>query len=182
MSEKNMEICSLVKEKNGSFSIILECPGGKVMPDVLEVMPELIKNNGVKIHITTSQKFMIMDLDEYSSKKVLSLLGNIGVTLKKSRDISQAQVCVGKPYCILGLQETFPFAKYLYDKVARIQMLPKLKVGISGCPACCSWANLTDIGFVGTKKGFRLFIGGHGGYKPKIGIDMGRVDSFGAFG
>ncbi len=174
-----MKVCSLVEEHDGSFSIILECPGGKITPDIVEIIPELVKSNGADIHLTTSQKMMIMDLNEQTSKEVLAILENAGVTLKKGRDMSQAMVCVGKPYCRLALQETFPFAEYLYKEIARIPILPKLKVGISGCPACCAWTNLADIGFMGIKKGFRMFIGGHGGYKPKIGIDVGRVVSYG---
>lgn len=179
MAEDNSKpVPGLMQKKDGSFSITLESVAGCVSAEILEEIAKIARRNGAKIRVTTAQKIMILDLNRDSGIKAIESLEAIGGLVRKARDISQAMVCVGKPYCPLGLQETLPLSEYLYKEVARIKIPPKLKTAIAGCAACCSWANLVDIGFVGAGGGFKVLIGGHGGYKPRVGIEIGRISSF----
>jgi len=168
-------VAGLMAKKDGSFGILIECPGGFVNVDILEKILEISRKHEARVHLTTSQKIMLLDLNKEAGVEAISLIEEAGGKIKKTVDISQAMTCIGKPHCPLSFQETLPLAEYLYSETARIKIPPKLKVGISGCPACCSWANLVDIGFVGSKSGFKVLIAGHGGYKPKVGIEIGKI-------
>ncbi len=168
----------LVPQKDGSFAIYVEvpkgaCPTAKDFQSLAQMMNEL----KCKVHITTAQKLMILDLDEERGKKALEYLAETNLYAKTALDLSQPRVCVGKPYCKLALQETFPLSETMMEKLAREPIARKIKVGIAGCPACCSWANVLDIGFVGVKSGFQVFIGGHGGARAKVGEKMGLITS-----
>ncbi len=178
MSSSNSDtVAGLMAKNDGSYGILIECPGGIVNPEILEGVLKISRKHNAKAHLTTSQKIMILDLDKEAGIEAISLIEQAGGTIKKTVDISQAMTCVGKPYCSFSLQETLPLAEYLYKEIARTQIPPKLKVAIAGCPACCSWANLVDVGFVGTKGGFKVLIGGHGGYKPTPGTEIGKIST-----
>ncbi len=163
-------IPGLVPQKDGSFAIFVEVPNGACLnSNDLKALSKLIDDLSCKVHITTAQKLMILDLNEETGKKALEILSNTNLYAKTARDISQPRVCVGRPYCKFALQETFSFSDEIIEKIGRQQIAKKLRVGIAGCPACCSWANILDVGFVGVKSGFQVFIGGHGGVRPTPG-------------
>ncbi|NDY43255.1 hypothetical protein G3N55_10430 [Dissulfurirhabdus thermomarina] len=174
-SERTSPAPGLVVQKDGSLALSLEFAGGLVSPEVLEAAAAVARRHGALLHLTTAQKLMVLGLDDRSGPAAMEALEAAGAVVRKARDISQARVCVGKPYCPLALQETLPAARLLYERAARHPIPPKMKVGIAGCPACCSWANVMDLGFVGLRSGFKVMLGGHGGYRPRPGVDIGRV-------
>ncbi len=49
------------------------------------------------------------------------------------------------------------------------RLLPsKLKIGVSGCARNCSSSFLSDLGFIGTWRGWMVFFGGNGARRPRI--------------
>lgn len=44
----------------------------------------------------------------------------------------------------------------------------KFKIGVSGCPNSCADSWIRDIGLIGTKKGWKVVVGGNGGRNPRI--------------
>lgn len=177
MKNQEQPTPGLVPQKDGSVAISIECPNGLMTPKVLDVVREISERFNSRVHLTTAQKMMLLDLSPDEGKVALDLLDKTGITVRKTRDLSQPKVCVGKPFCPLALQETFPLGEYLYKEVARIPIPPKMKIAVSGCPACCSWANLADVGFMGLRSGFRVLIGGHGGSRPVVGEKLCMVTS-----
>ncbi len=171
-------IPGLIPQKDGSFAIYVEVPRG-ACPEAsdLKALAEMMEELKCKVHLTTAQKFLILDLTEETGKKALDIISKTNLYAKTALDLSQPRVCVGKPYCKLALQETFPLAQELMDKLAREPIARKIKVAVAGCPASCSWANMVDVGFVGVKSGFQVYIGGHGGARPNIGENMGKITS-----
>jgi NAD(P)H-nitrite reductase large subunit len=167
----------LMIQRDGSYALTVECPNGIVTPKIIEAVSRITKDMGITTHLTTAQKIMLLGLNQKTGQRAIELLEEAGASIRKARDISQPRVCVGKPYCTLALQETFPLGEYIYKELARTPIPPKLKVGVAGCPACCSWANMMDIGFSGRKNGFVVILGGHGGSRPKIGQEAGRISS-----
>ncbi len=167
----------LVPQKDGSFAIFVEVPNGACLePNDLKTLAGMMEELGCRVHVTTAQKLMILDLkNEESGKRALDILSGTRLYSKTALDLSQPRVCVGKPYCKLALQETFSLAETIMERLAREPIARKMKVGVAGCPACCSWANILDVGFVGVKSGYQVFIGGHGGARPVIGEKMGLV-------
>ncbi len=174
----NLTPQGLMPQKNGTYAITIECPNGLVAPHVLDAITGIARDLGAIVHLTTAQKIMMLDLGEAEGKQALTLLDAAGVPVRKARDISQPRVCVGRPYCTLALQETFPLGEHLYRECARIPIPPKIKVAVSGCPAGCSWPNCVDLGFVGVKSGFIVMLGGHGGARPAVGEEIGRISTY----
>ncbi len=169
-------IPGLIPQKDGSWAISIELPGAQIQAQVLSVLANLAEKGAI-IHPTTAQKIMILGLEEETAKHALSLLEEAGAMIRKSGKSLQPRTCVGLPYCKLALQETLRFSQALYEAFPAEDLPHKLKVGVSGCPACCSWANLLDLGFVGVRSGFKVYVGGKGGYKPTLGSYLTAVSS-----
>lgn len=171
------KIPGLVQKNNGSFGFTVECPNGFITDQILQASYEACTKFHCRVHITTAQKLMFLDLKEESGIKAMEMLEKAGASIRKTRDLSQARVCVGKPYCKFGQQNSLELSQLLYDELARMPTPPKLKYAVSGCLACCAWSNLMDLGFAGVKSGYRVIIGGHGGFRPTPGIEIGKVQT-----
>jgi NAD(P)H-nitrite reductase large subunit len=60
----------------------------------------------------------------------------------------------------------------LLDEAFRDQTFPaKIKIGVSGCPRCCSDSHTRDIGIVATPTGWTVFFGGNAGTRPRF-VDL----------
>ncbi|MEZ0329096.1 MAG: hypothetical protein ABWK15_06010 [Dissulfuribacterales bacterium] len=168
-------IPGLIPQKDGSVALTIECLNGCISPEQLTEIAHIARDAKAIIHLTMAQKVMLLGMSEEAGIKALQVLDEAGFSVRKARDLSQPRVCVGKPFCKLALQDTFSLGEYLYKELARTPIPPKLKVAVSGCPAACSWANCMDLGFVGIKSGYIVMIGGHGGAKPRAGVELCRI-------
>ncbi len=166
----------LIPQKDGSFAISIELPEGKISASVLKVLSRLAEE-GAFVHPTTAQKIMILGLTEEKALKALKELEGAGAQIRKSGKSLQPRTCVGLPWCKLALQETFPLALAIYKAFPQEDLPHKFKIGVAGCPACCSWANILDLGFVGVRGGFKVYLGGKGGYKPTEGTYLTKVEN-----
>ena len=85
------------------------------------------------------------------------------------KDIGKKQDEVLSP---VKLQELVPLPPP-YDKLDEQppwkELPAKAKLGISGCPLCCSEGFVRDFGAFGKKSGWTVSFGGHAGQKPRIG-------------
>ena len=71
--------------------------------------------------------------------------------------------------CKYGKQDSIGLARS-FDELFKDQVFPaKVKIGVSGCPRCCSESHIRDIGVIGTSKGWMVFFGGNGGTRPRFG-------------
>ena len=57
----------------------------------------------------------------------------------------------------------------LNEKYHGMEMPQKLKIAVSGCPNQCAESQVRDIGLVGSKDGWKLYVGGNVGRNPRIG-------------
>ncbi len=168
-------IPGLNPQKDGSFAMQMEVPNGNLRPDIIKALQEVSAIPGITVHITTAQKIMFLGMDVDSGRDIMAMMEAAGASIRKGGTLSHARTCVGKPWCKYAWRHTFELGDYLYANVGRELTAPKMKIGISGCPACCSWANIMDLGFVGVKSGWKVFVGGHGGALPCFGTELTRV-------
>ncbi|MFV0529689.1 MAG: (4Fe-4S)-binding protein [Lachnospiraceae bacterium] len=81
--------------------------------------------------------------------------------------------------CQYGLIDTFAIAKEIHERFFigyQDTALPhKFKIAVGGCPNNCVKPSLNDIGVVGHKNGYRIFIGGRWGRQYSIGQPLTRI-------
>ena len=156
-------------QTNGSYAITLEFASGLVAGPLLDAINRIVIKEGARIHLTTSQKIMILDLSEKSAGRAREILNELGANYKFPKQVYQPRVCVGSTYCKLGLADTLRFGERIYENYAHVDIPYKIKIGVSGCRASCAHSTLADIGFIGRKKGYCVYVGGKSGINPKIG-------------
>ncbi|AEH44006.1 nitrite and sulphite reductase 4Fe-4S region [Thermodesulfatator indicus DSM 15286] len=166
----------LIPQKDGSVAISFELPQAQVSAEILQVLAELAREGAI-IHPTTAQKIMILRLDEEKALDALKRLEKAGAFIRKAGKSLQPRTCVGLPFCKIALKETFPLSEAIWEAFPAEELPHKFKVAVAGCPACCCWANTVDLGFVGVREGYKILVGGKGGYKPKAATYLTTVSS-----
>lgn len=131
-----------------------------VTPSILEAISGIVESEGAWLHLTISQKLMILDFSEQSALRAREILEGSGAKFKFPKQVYQPRVCVGSRYCNLGLVNTHPFGERIYEKYSGLDIPYKIKIGVGGCPASYAHSTLADIGFIGRKSGYKVFVGG----------------------
>lgn len=156
-------------QADGSYALTLEFASGLISPAILEALNRTVQEEGARLHLTTSQKLMVLDLSSESAHRVGELLKSKGAGFKFPKQVYQPRVCVGSKYCKLGLVDTLEFGERIYERYSGLEIPYKIKIGVSGCRASCSHSTLADIGFIGRKSGYTIYVGGKSGINPVMG-------------
>ncbi len=162
-----------LKQKDGSYAVVFD----KVVltPSDLKRIAEALEKHGAKIvKFSESQRMVVVGIDP---KRIEELCRDAGVSLAPAvgRVIRSVKFCPGSLLCALGLQDTIGLAEKL-KKFEGMDVPDKLKIAIAGCPNSCTEPAVRDIGLMGTKKGFKIFVGGSAGRKPRIGWFLTEVE------
>jgi len=156
----------MIKQRDGSYAVVLDL--ALVTPSDLKRLSEVLEKYGVKlIKFSESQRMVIVGL---SPDKIGEFCNEANVKLAPAtgRVIRSVKFCPGNTLCVNGLQNTIELAEKL-KKFEGMELPDKMKIAISGCPNSCTEPAVRDIGLMGTKNGFKIFIGGSAGRKPRIG-------------
>ena len=160
---------AILQTDKKTYAIAPHIPAGVATPEILRKIADVAeKYNAGAIKVTTAQRIAIVGLAAEDVPKAWEDLGMdpghaAGVCVRNIK------VCPGSTFCKRGLQETLELGVQL-DKIYHGMPLPsKFKIGVAGCPNKCTDSVTTDLGFMGTSKGYHLYVGGNGGIKPRLG-------------
>ncbi|HKL83802.1 MAG TPA: NAD(P)/FAD-dependent oxidoreductase [Desulfobacter sp.] len=169
MSEENPLPPSAILQRDGkTFAARITPPSGKLSARDLEKMAELVRVYEVPmVKLTSGQRIAFYGL---SREKIHALCD----AMPFRTGGHYVQACPGTTWCKFGKQDAMGLAQILEGKWGSVPTPAKIKLGISGCTFCCAESRLRDIGFIGTPKGWRMFVGGNSGMKPRIGDELAR--------
>jgi NAD(P)H-nitrite reductase large subunit len=120
------------------------------------------------LKITSGQRIALVGLEPEDVQKVIGELGPLAKP-ETAPCVKFVQACLGTDMCRFGNQDSIGFARAV-DEQFKDQAFPaKIKIGVSGCPRCCSESHTRVIGIMGTNKGWTVFFGGNGGTRPRFG-------------
>ena len=153
-----------------SKHVTILCTGGLIEPETMKTITSVATKYNLTLYMTTAQNLRLLGATEENIDSITQELLVLRLNLKAPGKYPSPKVCVGMPFCNLGLADTF----LLSDRIVSLygdktEVKPKYKISISGCPASCGGSKLADIGIVATRGGFDLYVGGKGGALPKIG-------------
>lgn len=81
--------------------------------------------------------------------------------------------------CQYGLIDTFAVSKEIHERFYigyhNVALPHKFKIGIGGCPNSCIKPSLNDLGVMGWRNGFKVFIGGRWGKKHTEGRALDKI-------
>lgn len=156
------------KATTASLTILL--PAGRVPHALLSKVNELARQYQLEIYCSTAQNMRLLGIKEEDVAEIKSQLAAVGAQFKGPGKFPIPRVCIGDVDCKMGKTDPAKLSSLIIDRFqGRTNVKPKFKIAVSGCTFSCSGATLTDIGIVGTPKGYDIYVGGKGGPFPKAG-------------
>lgn len=149
--------------------------GGLIAPRMMADINSVAVKYNLTLYLTTAQNLRLLGATEENEAVIKKELTGLGVPVKAAGRFPKPKVCVGRPYCMLGVTDTFSLADKIMARYGdRSGVKPKFKIAVSGCPACCGGSMIADIGIVATRKGYDLYVGGKGGPFPKMAVKVAK--------
>lgn len=169
-TDRDMLEKGAILQRDGTYAIAPHLPGGLITdPEILIRLAETAKKyNCPALKVTSSQRIALVGLKKENLDAAWQDLGikpgaAIGLCVRS------VKFCPGTSFCKLGLQDSVGLGTQIDEKYHGMTLPSKFKIGISGCPNQCMDSMMIDFGAVGLPKGFRVYVGGNGGMKPRMG-------------
>ncbi len=159
---------AVIQRDRETYAIVPHIAGGICTPDILRKIADVAEKYGAKaIKATGAQRLAIVGLKEEALDDVWKDLG-MDPAAAVGMCVRSIKFCPGTTFCRLAQQDAVGMGMKL-DKLYHGYNLPsKFKIGVSGCPNCCADSWVRDIGLIGTKKGWKIVVGGNSGSRPRI--------------
>ena len=160
---------ALLQRDGITYAVTTRIPAGIVTPEQLETIASVGRKYHVPIlKITSGQRILLAGLEPEDVQRVIADLGPLAKP-ETAPCVKFVQACLGTDMCKYGKQDSIGLARAI-DHQFKDQTFPaKIKIGVSGCPRCCSESHTRDIGIVATPNGWTVFFGGNAGTRPRFG-------------
>jgi nitrite reductase (NADH) large subunit len=165
-------------QKDGTFSVIPEMPGGVCTPGELRRIAEVAEKYHVPlVKLTGGQRIDLVGIAKNDLPGVWRELGMpAGYAWAKSYRTCKS--CIGEDYCRFGLGDSMGLAKKIERRYRGLDTPGKLKLATAGCPRNCSEALVKDVGAVAVEGGkWEIYVGGAAGSHIRKGDLLCVVDS-----
>lgn len=164
-----------ILQRDGTYAIAPHIPGGVItdfslLANILDVAK---KYNCAAMKVTSSQRIALVGLQEEDIDAAWQDL-NIKPGAAIGLCVRSIKFCPGTTFCKRGQQDSVGLGGKLDEKYHGMTLPSKFKIGISGCPNMCMDSMMIDFGAVGMSKGFKVYVGGNGGRKPRFGKLLGQ--------
>lgn len=173
MSEKKQDLPeqgAIVQRDGETYALTPRIPCGLITDfSLLRRLADAAERHGARaIKLTSAQRLAVIGLREEAIAAFWQDAGFVpGVA--SGLCIRGIKACPGSQYCRFGQQDALATGLRIEERYAHLAMPNKFKISVSGCPFDCAEAQVRDVGAIGTKKGFRLYVGGAVGASPRVG-------------
>lgn len=168
MKKDILEKGAILQRDRETYAIAPHIPGGFTDTATLRKICDVADKYGLTLKITSAQRIAMFGVKEGELDAVWTDLAEepgaaIGLCVRSIR------ICPGTQQCKRAVLDSASLGLKL-DKIYHAMELPnKMKMGISGCLLACAESGVKDIGIVGHNKGWRIFVGGNAGPRPRLG-------------
>ncbi|MFB9184404.1 nitrite reductase large subunit NirB [Dactylosporangium sucinum] len=156
-------------QRNGTYSVVPRIPGGEITPEKLIVIGEVARDFNLYTKITGGQR---IDLLGARVEQLPAIWGRLVAAGFESghaygKALRTVKSCVGSTWCRYGVQDSVGLAVELELRYRGLRAPHKIKSAVSGCARECAEAKGKDFGIIATDKGWNLYVGGNGGFRPR---------------
>jgi len=165
-------------QKDGTFSVIPQIPGGITSPAQLRRIAEVAETYQVPlVKLTGGQRIDLLGIKKDDLPHVWRDLGMpSGHAYGKAYRTCKS--CVGTDFCRFGLGDSTALALKVEGRFKGLESPGKMKLATAGCPRNCSEAYVKDIGFVAIEGGqWGIYFGGAAGAHVRKGDLLCAVDN-----
>jgi nitrite reductase (NADH) large subunit len=165
-------------QKDGTFSVIPEMPGGVCTPAELIRIGEVAAKYDVPlVKLTGGQRIDLVGVPKDKLPEVWRDLG-MPAGYAWSKSYRTCKSCIGIDFCRFGLGDSIALAGKIEKRFRGIDSPGKLKLATAGCPRNCSEALVKDVGAVAVEGGkWEIYVGGASGSHVRKGDLLCTVDT-----
>jgi NAD(P)H-nitrite reductase large subunit len=164
----------VIQRDRQTYAIAPHIPCGLITPELLRKIADVAERYGCQaLKLTSAERIALIGLREQDIDAVWSELG-LPVGGLTGDCVRSVRVCAGIEYCKRAQQDSIALGKALDAKYHAQPMPGKLKIAVAGCPNQCTETATKDIGVVGTRQGWDLWVGGCGGSNPRLAVRVAR--------
>ncbi len=155
---------AIQQRDTATWAVKPRTPLGLFSPSEMERLGRIAGKYGIEtVKMTSGQRFILLGIPEGKLAALKQELGPLGELCR-----NYVQSCPGLPHCRFAAQGSLAMVSRLEQLVFGQNYPAKVKLGVSGCPFCCGESQVRDVGLVGRRKGWWLYVGGNSGTKPRI--------------
>jgi len=162
----------ILQRDKKTYAVAPHIPCGMIDAAMLRKLADLAdKHNIPAMKITSAARVALIGLREDQVDQVwadLDMDHEADAGRPVGLCVRSVKACPGTTFCKRGIQDSVEVGMLLDQKYHGMQLPGKMKIGISGCPNQCAETCIKDIGLVGTAKGWRVLVGGNGGFRPRL--------------
>lgn len=164
----------IIQRDKETYAVAPHFPCGVVTPEILRNIADVAeKYNHAALKLTSAARIAIVGLKEEDIDGVWEDLHSspgaaVGLCVRS------VKACPGTTFCKKGLQDSLGVGMKLDAKYHGMKVPGKLKMGVSGCANQCAETCIKDIGLVGIKSGWKVYVGGNGGGRPRLSVEIAR--------
>ncbi len=151
----------LLQQKDGSYAFTADV--SLLTAEKLRKIADAVEKYASYVKFTESQRMLVFGIKPEDAEKFCE---EAGVKPAPGAGVKSVKWC--PPECVFSLQDSRAMAERL-EKLKGIKLPANMKIAVSGCPNSCTETQVRDIGLMGKKDGFTLYIGGCVGKNPRIG-------------
>jgi nitrite reductase (NADH) large subunit len=161
-------------QRNGTYSVVPRVPGGELTPDGLIAIGEVARDFDLYTKITGGQRIDLFGARVEQLPLIWRRLVDAGFESGHAygKSLRTVKSCVGQTWCRYGVQDSTKLAIELELRYRGLRSPHKLKGGVSGCARECAEARGKDFGVIATEKGWNLYVGGNGGFRPAHAVEL----------
>jgi len=164
----------IIQRDKKTYAVAPHIPCGVVQPQTLRKLADVAEKYGAQaLKITSAERIAIVGVDEKDVDSIWSELG-MSPGFAVGLCVRSVKACPGTTFCKRGLQDSLSLGLKLDGKYNGLQLPAKFKIGVSGCPNQCAETCIKDIGLVGMPKGWKVQVGGNGGAKPRLSLELAK--------
>jgi NAD(P)H-nitrite reductase large subunit len=162
----------IIQRDKETYAVAPHVPCGVISPDTLRKMADVAeKYNAAALKITSAARIAIVGLKEEDVDNVWADLG-MSPGAAVGLCVRSIKACPGTTFCKRGQEDSLGFGMKLDEIYHGMELPGKLKMGVSGCANQCAETSVKDIGLVGGPKGWKIFVGGCAGNRPRLGSEL----------
>ena len=160
---------AILQRDGKTYAVTTRIPAGIITPEQLETIAQVGRKYHVPVlKITSGLRVILAGIPPEDVQQVFADLGPLAKP-ETSPCVKFVHACLGTDMCKYGKQDSIALARAIDNQFLKQSFPAKIKIGVSGCPRCCSESHTRDIGIIGTTRGWMVFFGGNGGTRPRFG-------------
>lgn len=164
----------ILQRDRRTYAVVPHVPCGVITSEQLRRIADVADAFQCQaIKITNAQRIALVGLAPEQIDAVWAALGMASGNAVGDC-VRSIKACPGTTFCKRGLRDSLAVGKAL-DRLHHGRKLPaKFKIGVSGCPNQCSETAIKDLGLVGQRNGWDVWVGGSGGVVPRLAVRLTR--------